>query len=471
MMSSFKRLTAPSMLARIYLCYALFTGLLLVIITPPFQTPDAVNHFYRATQVAEGHWFATRYVGTSGGEIDSSAVDFANLFTPLIFGRGAKVERAMLEQAASIHWSGVLRKAEFPNTAIYPPYTYLPQVVGIKIGQTVGLSVSRTYTLACLLGLLASTILTWCAIRTGRRVALAIFVVALLPISSMVFSSMSQETLVFPVAFLLVAYLDRSIERASVMTTRALALIGLALVLCISARPPYAGLLLLLFCPGLKLRADGFGWVRRGVACLLIGMVSAAAAWLFSAAAWAPVPPPRSMSGQMAYLLLHPEAIFEIARATVRANGIFYLQSFVGILGWLNVYLAPRYYIAAGFAGILAGIWSACASPNTGAHSNGDRVWLIVSALMCVGMIFGALYLTWTPVQAPIVEGVQGRYFVPLVPLIGLALAGAAPIGELTRGGIIASRLLAVGLLSVLLLPIYTYAQAASSLIGYYYVR
>ncbi|KVC41550.1 hypothetical protein WS58_17965 [Burkholderia pseudomultivorans] len=287
----------------------------------------------------------------------------------------------------------------------------------------------------------------------------------------MIFSSMSQETLIFPVAFLLVAYLDRSIERAAVVKARSLILVGLALVLCISARPPYAGLLLLLLCPGLKVQVDGYGWVRRGMAGLSIGLVGAAAVWWFSAAAWAPVPPPRSVPGQLAYLIEHPAAIFEIAIATMRANGMFYLQSFVGILGWLNVHLTSRYYVAAGCAGVFAAIWSACAPANVGVHSNANRACLIVSVLASVGMIFGALYLTWTVVQAPIVEGVQGRYFVPLVPVIGLAIAGATPVGGPGAGGTITARLLAVALLGILLLPAYTYVQAASSLMNYYYVR
>ncbi|WP_196492818.1 DUF2142 domain-containing protein [Burkholderia territorii] len=197
---------------------------------------------------------------------------------------------------------------------------------------------------------------------------------------------------------------------------------------------------------------------------LSIGMAGAASAW-------APVPSPRSVSGQFAYFVEHPAAIFEIAIATMRASCMFNLQSFVGILGWLNVHLTPRYCVAAGCAGALAAIWSACTPANVGAHSNVNRACLIVSVLVSVGMNFGALYLTWTVVQAPIVDGVQGRYFVH------------ARASDRTRycsgdtdwmigsgGGTITSRLLAAALLGVLL-PAYTYVQASSSLANYYYVR
>ena len=34
--------------------------------------------------------------------------------------------------------------------------------------------------------------------------------------------------------------------------------------------------------------------------------------------------------------------------------------------------------------------------------------------LGCVGLIFTSLYVQWTKVAADIIEGVQGRYFIPI---------------------------------------------------------
>ena len=43
--------------ARIFATVGLFFGFVLLLIVPPFQSPDEYNHFYRAFQVSEGHWF------------------------------------------------------------------------------------------------------------------------------------------------------------------------------------------------------------------------------------------------------------------------------------------------------------------------------------------------------------------------------------------------------------------------------
>jgi hypothetical protein len=50
-------------------------------------------------------------------------------------------------------------------------------------------------------------------------------------------------------------------------------------------------------------------------------------------------------------------------------------------------------------------------------------LWLLGCALACVPLIFAAMLLTWTPVPALRIEGVQGRYFIAPALLAAVALA------------------------------------------------
>ena len=48
-----------------------------------------------------------------------------------------------------------------------------------------------------------------------------------------------------------------------------------------------------------------------------------------------------------------------------------------------------------------------------------DRIVLLLGILLIAAGVFGALYFAWTPYAYSYVEGVQGRYFIPLlVPLV-----------------------------------------------------
>jgi hypothetical protein len=55
------------------------------------------------------------------------------------------------------------------------------------------------------------------------------------------------------------------------------------------------------------------------------------------------------------------------------------------------------------------------------------RVWIVAvmtSAVYCVG-IFLIFYLIWTPIDAAQVWGVQGRYFLPVLPALAIAISTA----------------------------------------------
>ncbi|MFM0308875.1 DUF2142 domain-containing protein [Paraburkholderia sp. RL17-383-BIF-A] len=455
----------------LYLCFALPLGFFLIVATPPFQTPDAVNHFYRVIQISEGHLLGEKLGATSGGPIDGGAIAFSRLFDPIAAHPEVKVTAAMLAVANGQRWTNEIRIAEFPNTAIYPAYAYLPQALGVKIGQMFRMTVRNTLMVVCALGLAMSIALTCWALAIGRRTRPLIFATALLPSTLMIFSSVSQEVSVFPVCFLLIAYLERFLSERWKLDARKLVIAGLALILCISARPPYAGLLLIIFCPALRVGRDGqsYGLWQRAVWCAAVGLVAIVATTIFGNAAWAPVPPPRSVAGQVAFLLHAPLNIPSIAIATFRQNATLYYQSFVGILGWLDAYMSPGYYRAAAVMLMFALVSTVLQPSLPEGKRAADRATIAVSILTCVGMIFGSLYLTWTPVGQQVVEGVQGRYFLALFPLFGLALPNLIARG---RDTVRAFRIVEQAcLLGVSVFPAYTFVDLVRAIIVRYYLH
>jgi uncharacterized membrane protein len=88
-------------------------------------------------------------------------------------------------------------------------------------------------------------------------------------------------------------------------------------------------------------------------------------------------------------------------------------------LGWLDTVL-PKWFVRA------VGIALAVTSLGVCASTPGPRPWLpFVIAMLGSVAVFGAQYLTWTRPLAPFVDGVQGRYFIPLAPVLALALPAA----------------------------------------------
>jgi uncharacterized membrane protein len=459
----------------LYLFYAIPAGLFLAAATPPFQTPDAANHFFRALHVAEGHILGER-IGAgdadSGGRIDSAAVKFANLFESMKFHSDVKLSKAALTEGSQIAWSGVDSRIGFANTAIYPAYSYAPQAVAIKLGRLLRMKILQAYRLACLVDLIFSVSLTCLAIALARRCRLLIFATALLPTTVMLFSSVSQDAVIIPTFFFLIACFDWLVDSSKTLRVQWLIFMGLGFLLCISSRPPYAGLLLMFLCPGLLVggRDGRYEPVHRVFLCGVIGLIAVAAAVIFEKAAWFIPTPPRSVGGQFLFLMQNPGAVPKILINTLVLKTDLTYKSFIGVLGWLDAWMSGFFYWAAGAMLLLAIVGSVGLGRDRPKRTQRwDRVVSALALLSCAGMVYVAMYLTWTAVGGSFVEGVQGRYLICMFPLIGLLL----PLVDLARqtAPIQYFRYLRrFALLVVLIFPIYTYMELVHTILVRYYL-
>jgi uncharacterized membrane protein len=105
---------------------------------------------------------------------------------------------------------------------------------------------------------------------------------------------------------------------------------------------------------------------------------------------------------------------------TVYRNGDFYFSSFLGeSLGWFELNI-PLIAVIPYFVMLLV----------AGMRKQGEPQYLSrrAKAYMCclavIGMGFAAagMLLYWTPMSYNVIEGIQGRYFLPFIPLLFLAI-------------------------------------------------
>lgn len=106
---------------------------------------------------------------------------------------------------------------------------------------------------------------------------------------------------------------------------------------------------------------------------------------------------------------------------TINANGSKYLLSmFGGEVGLnehviLHTFVPYVFFIISLTAGIL----------NEEIKNKFSRYQTIIIALIIlaiVGLVFTSLYIQWTETEEVTIKGVQGRYFLPVLPLILLLL-------------------------------------------------
>ena len=172
----------------------------------------------------------------------------------------------------SLAWGRPPIFLSFPNTVIYPPFFYLPQVIGVRLGQAAGWTVEASYTLGRWGALGGSFALGALALWHARRGAVLIAVILGLPMTLFLAASVSQDGPLIASGALLAALLSR--PAAEMRASPALRIgLGLLLAALALARPPYILLSLIILLP--PWRAAFGGWRAILLPVLVLGLALA----------------------------------------------------------------------------------------------------------------------------------------------------------------------------------------------------
>ncbi len=443
----------------IYAVLALAINLVLCVATPPFFTPDEPHHSARVMALGRGEWMARMTPGEAGAEIDAHALGVMDGMDAI---REAAEKRSpnFLDRAwgplagdperglAGIRWAHQEAFAPFPNTAVYPPVLYLPAVAGWRLGEAADWTIFHSLQLARLLEALTTVGIGWAALRVGRGLRWLLFAYLLLPSALFLNASCAQDPVLLAVAGLAAAMLSRALAERREFRLGELAGMTVLLALCATARPPYLALALLLFLPGMEVPGAG----RRGSAWRRwLGPLLAFACVVAVSAAWRHLVLPFGFDTgigadpeeQYGFLREHTLlGAWYVAKGT-GAAALDLVRRGMYVVGW-NDLLAP--------AGLRAAVGVCWLALLLFAPSGPLRTWrgraLLAGATLAplVGISF-AEYIIWTPPGGSVVYGVQPRYWLPVLPLLGMLIQeGLRPVrGVLERAAGDARRAVLLG--------------------------
>lgn len=388
-------------------------------LAPPFQSPDEENHFLRAVQLTLGSVVGERNLDRSnaGAILPKSAVALVDSFRYLAGKPNERLNGPALARARAVEWDWSEKQfVGFGNTVIYPPFLYAPAVTGVWLASAFSPNVLDALYLARLLNALSAGLIATLAVSICPpigRVYLASILV--LPMTLALFGSCNPDGCGIALAALVVAWWSSN-NRGGISARRRLS--GTAIVAVVSStKLPYLPFLAvaLLRWPEGRLNARALGAIA-----VLASIPIVLAIWL-AAAAKVEFRPNAGVASltQLQFVLEHPLQFSATLLRTATTYWHTYVEQMIGVLGWLDTSLPSPAYRIYDASILLAGTQLVVAGVRTSDVLR-DRLIAVVMVLCVLLGLFFTLYLNWTPVGAPLVEGVQGRYF--LVPLLFVPL-------------------------------------------------
>jgi uncharacterized membrane protein len=312
----------------------------------------------------------------------------------------------------------------FGNTALYSAVPYLPQAFGIALSNLLNLPPLYAMYAGRLCNLLAWLGLVYLAIRIAPAFKWVLALLALTPMSIHLAGSLSADPVTYGLAYLLLATVLHHALRAeptTMPTGRSIAYVATLAVLVTLCKSAYVVLAALVaMIPPSRF---GSSWRYLGSVAAVLAVAAVVLAW------WTAMvnhlfiprysPEPAPPVSQLAYIMGHPLIFLNAIADTLLLNYQDYWRMFIGRLGWLDTPLP--HWLTASYSIVLVG--AALLDHRPGLEL---VVWqkagLAVVASSTVLLMYTALYLQWNTVGSPIIEGVQGRYLIPVAPLVLLLL-------------------------------------------------
>lgn len=418
--------------AKQFLLCILTLGTLYAVVMPPLSAPDEVAHYISAYQLsnrilhtpvtdergyvyvrAEDLWAEGR---TDNEEGESNAIgQTLSQETYQAIREALRMPREKLAQSAfAVSCQPPVRTT---------PLVYLPQALGISLARILGLGTVGLLFLGRLFNLLFFAAIMALAIRRAPFGKGVFFGVGLLPMSIELAASMSYDVALIALsAYFGAICLDLAFCREK---ARPADIVLLAAILGIMGPCKMVYGVIAGFCLLIPVKKFG-GWKYwfLGAACVLgafalaMILVNLQTVAIYTGESERQVEWAGEAGYSFAQLLHSPLLVLKMCYNTVAWNGgKLFTGIFGGELGNLDAVLNTPIFVILGLS--VALVLLAAKKPQEEIFFTiGARVWIWFLGIVCLGALLFSMLLAWTPISATTIQGVQGRYLLPLLPML-----------------------------------------------------
>lgn len=391
---------------KIFLILSLVIGVVYVFVLPIGRAPDEASHFFRIYELSTGHFVSDTSENGIIGTTEPSNIQIVNNF------KENNVTYTEIINNLNLH-PEEKDLAFIPTSAYsYNLFSYLPHTIGMFIGNSLGLPLLVTAYLAKLFNLVTCVLILYLCIKFIPFLKKIIFFLGFLPTTMQAMASLSPDGLAIASSVALISFVLYSIYSCKKNFSKKQ--IGLLFIICLflsMSKIAYAPVCLLLF----AIPKERFGSNKRKIITIIaMGCIIFAAllAWLFIAPS---IQSAYDSTAQISTIISNPPKYMAIVFHSISTNLTLYVSGFFGkYLEWFNVVLSPLYVMATFVIFILL-----CnKEQQTNTITKTAKLLSILIFIIVTMITFTTMFIQWTKTGETIIDGVQGRYFLPIILLI-----------------------------------------------------
>lgn len=433
----------------IFVTMALLLGIAYMLLIPPYVVPDEGSHF--VTAYAKSSPLLGKTAEDENGNVilsPEAASYLARQENPTHSTYPNYIRGLLGKDGNTLNESVSSRKALNVSTL-----GYVPQIMGLIIGRLFHFNSEWLFLSGRIGALLWYCFIMFWSIRLIPGFAKNILMVAgLTPMTMQLAMSYNYDSVLIGAVFFLTAYLlylayDNRKQKVSLWDC---IWIMVALIVIVPLKVVYIPVLGL----GLLIPAEKFGGIRGKIYAGGIFLATSAAALLATRLSTLLRMAEASESAHglaatysLAECLGNPVHTVVIFWNTLCQNFAYYVETMLANgLGWLEISMPG--VITYGFMLLLL-LSILRTKEEEKFWKYGERIWFFVMAAGSAFLVCLALLLDWTSIDAAVISGIQGRYFIPLIPLVLLALQNRVillkkDIDDWILGGVCVLQLMAV---------------------------
>jgi len=303
--------------------------------------------------------------------------------------------------------------------SVYSPPLLFPQALVMRLlGRRAGFSALTVYYACRLIGLLSYLLLVWVAVRLIPFGKWILAILAASPVAILQASTISADAISNGIAFLFIGG-TLAMANQKELRWREWGFLALLFFILFWGKVNIVPLAIL---PFLVIHPSQFktryGYVLLLATALLLFAVEVLGWNLIAYSQLHSAPEGTDPRGQIFFILGQPIQFLSILTETIRGRWFSYLVDWVAIYGFAY-WPVPiwTYYLFT--LGLITSLFL-----SDGSLEKRTRFGLIMIFLVSYIGTYVLLYITFNPIGFASIEGVQGRYFTTVMPLLFLGLAG-----------------------------------------------